>query len=221
MLYKISFEKLLEVTASDLETIKNNLGVVFGDNGVDPEVKYVALSEAFSTIEHWYNYYSRFKEIIDSKLVETEAENNRLVAENKLLVSKVKELEEKCNKHHGKIGTLQERLEQQNKLIELKNNNSNLVSIDLVEMIEKLETIADSYESSIKAAEHKASMKTFNQRVASGEVKPAKRADISDEYIIEVYNSGISAYKIAQSVGMTQQAILYRIKKLKEAGKIV
>jgi predicted transcriptional regulator len=87
-------------------------------------------------------------------------------------------------------------------------------------MIEKLEAIAGSYESAIKAAEHKAAMKTFNQRVASGEVKPAKRADISDEYIIEMYNNNVSAYKIAQSVGMTQQAILYRIKKLKEAGLI-
>ena len=164
--------------------------------------------------------FSKFKEIQESTLDELNRANASLVNENKKLASensKLKEdlaiLNEKMNNANYKIGILQATLE-------ARNNNSNLISVDLVEMIEKLETIADSYESAIKAAEHKAAMKTFNKRVASGDVKPAKRADISDEYIIENVKNGISAYKIAQSVGMTQQAILYRIKKLKENGLI-
>lgn len=217
---KISFEKLLEVTAKDLAVIRENLGAVYMDETIEPGIKYVMLAEAFNTIDNWSSYFSRFKDIQDSKLDELSRENARLVGENKKLNDELDDLISKLNKCHGKIGMLQERLEQQNKLIEAKNSSSNMMQVDLVEMIEKLEAIAGSYESAIKAAEHKAAMKTFNQRVASGEVKPAKRADISDEYIIENVNNGISAYKIAQSVGMTQQAILYRIKKLKEAGLI-
>jgi predicted transcriptional regulator len=95
-----------------------------------------------------------------------------------------------------------------------------MVQVDIVEMIEKLDNIANSYESSIKAAEHKAAMKTFNQRVASGEVKPAKRADVTDEDIVNMYNAGMSAYKMAKEIDLTQQAILYRLKKLKESGII-
>lgn len=220
MFNRISFEKLLEVTAEDLAVIKDNLGAVYMDETIEPGVKDVMLAEAFNTVDHWSSYFSRFKDIQDSKLEELSNENARLVGENKKLNDELDDLISKLNKCHGKIGMLQERLVHQERLIETKNSSSNLVSIDLVEMIEKLETIASSYESAIKAAEHKAAMKTFNQRVASGDVKPAKRADISDEYIIEMYNNNVSAYKIAQSVGMTQQAILYRIKKLKEAGLI-
>ena len=220
MLNTISFERLLEVTADDLNAIRDNLGAVYMNETIDSETKNVALATAFNTIDSWSSYFSKFKEIQDSKIDELSRANASLVVENKKLDSensKLKEdlaiLNEKMNNANYKIGTLQATLE-------ARNNNSNLISVDLVEMIEKLETIADSYESAIKAAEHKAAMKTFNKRVASGDVKPAKRADISDEYIIENVKNGISAYKIAQSVGMTQQAILYRIKKLKENGLI-
>lgn len=220
MFNRISFEKLLEVTADDLAVIKDNLGTVYMDETIKPDVKYVMLAEAFNTVDHWSYYFNRFKEIQDSKLEELSKENARLVSENKKLNAELNDLINKLNKCHGKIGMLQERLVHKDSLIEAQDSSSNMVQVDLVEMIEKLEAIADSYESAIKAAEHKAAMKTFNKRVASGEVKPAKRADISDEYIIENVKNGVSAYKIAQSVGMTQQAILYRIKKLKKAGLI-
>ena len=220
MLDTISFERLLEVTAEDLAIIRDNLGAVYMNETIDSETKNVALATAFNTIDSWSSYFNKFKEIQESKLDELNRANASLINENKKLASensKLKEdlamINEKMNNANYKIGTLQATLE-------ASNNNSNLVSVDLVEMIEKLETIADSYESAIKAAEHKAAMKTFNKRVASGDVKPAKRADISDEYIIENVKNGISAYKIAQNVGMTQQAILYRIKRLKETGLI-
>lgn len=216
----ISFEKLLEVTVEDLAIIRENFGSVYMDETIKPEVKYVMLAEAFKTIDSWSSYFNRFKEIQDSKLDELSRENARLVDKNKRINNELNILTDKYNKQTELVGQLQGRIEMMNEVIKAKNNNSNMMQVDLVEMIEKLETIADSYESAIKAAEHKAAMKTFNQRVASGEVKPAKRADVSDEYIIEQYKNGASAYKIAQSVGMTQQAILYRIKKLKEAGLI-
>lgn len=220
MFSTVSFERLLEVTAKDLNEIKHSLGEVYGDDTIDPEVKHVALADAFKTIDDWSSYFNNFKEIQDSKLDELSRENNRLVDENKRLNNELNQLTTNYNKQSVLLGNMQATVDYLNKLVEARNNNSNMVQVDLVEMIEKLEAIANSYESAIKAAEHRAAMKTFNKRVASGEVKPAKRADISDEYIIENVNNGISAYKIAQSVGMTQQAILYRIKKLREAGLI-
>jgi predicted transcriptional regulator len=216
----ISFKKLLEITAEDLDVIKENLGIVYGDKTIPAEVRYSALANAFATIEKWSDYYSRYKEVQDSELDKLNRDNAILLQDNNRLHKEVKELREKYNKQSSLLGEANAKTEYLNELIKHKDNSSNLVSIDLVEMLNKLETIANSYELTTKAAEHKAAMKTFNGRVASGEVKPAKRADISDDYIIENYNNNVSAYKIAQSVGMTQQAILYRIKKLKEAGLI-
>lgn len=218
MFDRISFERLLEVTAEDLDAIRNNLGVVYMDETISSDVKYVALAQAFSTIDSWSKYFNRYKDIQDSKIEELNNENVSLASENKRLNDELKCLKNMCIEQSEKLGLMQGKLEMVNEVIKAKNNSSNMIQVDLVEMIEKLENITNNYESAIKNAEHKAAMKTFNKRVASGEVKPAKRADVDDEYIIKMVNDDVSAYKIAQSVGMTQQAILYRIKKLKEAG---
>lgn len=213
-LLKISVEKLLERTDSDITDITQSITDAYSiagslDASDIKDVILLNLAHAFTVLSDWQKYYHHFNEIV----VNISDDSSKLKDENDKLAKKVEE-------QSVLISQLQTELSVANKLLSQKNNNSNLVSIDLVEMIEKLEAIAESYESAIKAAEHKAAMKTFNQRVASGEVKPAKRADISDEYIIENVKNGVSAYKIAQSIGMTQQAILYRIKKLKEAGLI-
>lgn len=188
----ISFSKLLEVTARDLNNIKESIRILLVEDDLTEEEKQCLISDAFVEIEHWSRYYRQYKEILDHEVEQLKEENIML----------------------------KERLNMMDKVLETRDANSNMVQIDLVELIEKLENITDSYKSAMKAAEHKAAMKEFNKRVASGEVKPAKRADVDDNYIIDMYNKGISAYKIAQSVGMTQQAILYRIKKLKADGII-
>lgn len=213
-LLKISVEKLLERTDSDITDITQSITDAYSiagslDASDIKDVILVNLAHAFTVLSDWQKYYHHFNEII----VNISSDDGKLKDENDKL--------QKCiDEQNILIGQLQSKLNMYNELLSQKNNSSNMVQVDLVEMIEKLETIADSYESAIKAAEHRAAMKTFNKRVASGDVKPAKRADVDDNMIIEMYNKGISAYKIAQSVGMTQQAILYRIKKLKEAGLI-
>lgn len=213
-LLKISVEKLLERTDSDITDITQSITDAYSiagslDASDIKDVILVNLAQAFTSISNWQKYYHHFNEII----VNISSDDDKLKNENDKL--------QKCiDEQNILIGQLQSKLNMYNELLSQKNNSSNMVQVDLVEMIERLSTIADSYEAAIKTAEHKAAMKTFNQRVASGEVKPAKRADIDDNMIVEMYNKGISAYKIAQSVGMTQQAILYRIKKLKEAGVI-
>lgn len=213
-LLKISMEKLLERTDDDITDVTQSITDAYSltgslDSSNIKDVILVNLAHAFTVLSDWQKYYHHFNEIV----VNISSDDGKLKDENAKL--------QKCiDEQNILIGQLQAKLNMYNELLNQKNNSSNLVSIDLVDMIEKLETIADSYESAIKAAEHKAAMKTFNKRVASGDVKPAKRADISDEYIIENVNNGVSAYKIAHSVGMTQQAILYRIKKLREDGLI-
>ena len=213
-LLKISMEKLLERTDSDITDITQSITAAYSiaDNLDASDIKdaiLVNLAQAFTSISSWQKYYHHFNEIV----VNINNNDDELININDKLAKKVEEQSVLINK-------LQTKLSIANELINQKNNSSNMIQVDLVEMIKKLETIADSYESAIKAAEHKAAMKEFNRRVASGEVKPAKRADVDDNMIADMYNNGLSAYKIAQSVGMTQQAILYRIKKLKEKGVI-
>lgn len=220
----ISFKMALEITYNDLYVIKEKFGNVYFDETLSEDEKNVALADAFNTIKKWSDFYSRYKDIHDSEIDKLNRDNAILLNDNKQLNKELKEIREKYNTQSSLIGQLQGRLEMMDEVIKAKDNNANMVQVDLVEMIEKLETINSSYESAIKSAiksaEHKAKMKVFNQRVASGDVKPAKRADVSDEYIIEQFKNGLSAYKIAQSVGMTHQAIVYRIKKLKDAGLI-
>lgn len=42
---------------------------------------------------------------------------------------------------------------------------------------------------------------------------PAKRVDVDDNVIVEMYNNGMTPYNIAKQFGMTQPAIIYRLKK--------
>lgn len=51
------------------------------------------------------------------------------------------------------------------------------------------------------------------ERVRTGKVKPAEK-DISDITIAELFKSGLTPYKIGQIVGMTQQGIINRLKRM-------
>lgn len=225
----ISISKLLEKTEESLAGIKESLSSLYGGEVTEDEATFI-IASAFTQVSDWLDYYSKHNNIVNTeidnlkeKVKALELENKRLETLNKACsnqcIQVVKENKELSNKvmHHD---ILVNRIKELEEILRLKNESTNMVPVDIVEMIDKLESIHQNYEASIKLAEHKASMKEFNRRVATGEVKPAKRADIDDDYIVECYNKGVSAYKIAKSVGMTQQAILYRIKKLKETGII-
>ena len=226
---KISYQRLAEVTAEKLNEAKYNIEVTYtgvSDNtNLDDNIKF-HLGEAFAIIDEWQNYYNQYNTIIDKD----RNDYNNILAENKALQSENNKLHKEIDSLRWKIdnmgttieqrtlevGQLRERLNMMNELMKAKENASGLVPICLVEALDKLEEITVNYKEATKEAEKRA----YNKRVAKGEIKPAKRADVSDNYIIELYNEGKSAYKIAQSVGMTPQAILYRIKKLKESGVI-
>lgn len=230
---KISYQRLAEVTAEKLNEAKYNIEIVYtgvSDNtNLDDNIKF-HLGEAFAIIDEWQNYYNQYNTIIDKDkndytniLAENEvlqSENNKLQKEIDSLKWKIDNMDTTIEQRTLEVGQLRERLNMMDELMKTKDNNSNMVSIDLIEALDKLEEITVAYKEATKEAEHKAAMKVYKQRLANKEVKPAKRADVSDEYIIEQFKNGVSAYKIAKSVGMTQQAILYRIKKLKEDGLI-
>ena len=191
MLNTISFERLLEVTADDLNAIRDNLGAVYMNETIDSETKNVALATAFNTIDSWSSYYNMFKEIQDSKIDELNRANDSLVGENKKLASensKLKEdlvmLNEKINNAHYKIGALQATLESM-------NNNSNLVSVDLVEMIESLEKAVNLIDENAKALTLSKKLKTEPNVNKHGEDHPRYNKYIDNDSLIADYKSGM------------------------------
>ena len=207
MFNTISFEKLLEVTAEDLAVIKDNLETVYMNETISKDVQCAALADAFSKIEYWTSYFNKFKEIQDSKLDELNrenislvSENNRLKNENKVLSAKNKELSEK----NSKIVAQVEYLEQ---VLTYKDNSSNMVQVDLVNMVETLE-------KALNIIEENSSKIINSKRVNSGNFKPAMRIDVDNETVAKQYLSGATPNTIAKQYGMTQSAIIYRLKKM-------
>lgn len=213
MFETITFEKLLEVTDDDLAEIKNRLSEVYMDDTIDTEVKHAALADAFNTIDSWSSYFSKFKEIQESKLDELNRANASLVVENKKLASensKLKEdlvmLNEKINNAHYKIGTLQATLE-------ARNDNSNMIQVDIVEMIESLEKAVNLIEENAKTISTATHMK--NRHIGSGNEHPAYRQDVDSKALIEDYNSGkFNLKELAEKYDMTSPGLRDRLIKL-------
>ena len=201
MFETISFERLLEVTDKDLDVIKENLGVVYGDETIPAEVKYASLAEAFATIKEWSDYYSRYKDIQDSKLEELTKENAHLASENKLLKQQLNSLKDASTE----TAILKERIKYLEEIINMKDNNSNLVSIDLIDRLDSLDEAIKIIKDNAKTIAYKGNVKEF---------KPAKRIDISDDDIRDRYLGGETAYKIAKDCGLTAGAIVYRLKQM-------
>ena len=202
----ISFEKLLEVTVDDLTKIRDNLGAIYMYEKIPSDAKYVALANAFKTINEWTSYFGRFKEIQDSKLDELKNENVCLVSENNRLNKELNKLTDKYNKQAELVGQLQGRLEMMNEVIKAKNNNANMVQVDIVELIESLERTLNTIETNAKVITQAKKVKL------KGELAPAFNNEVRTEDIIKAYQLGETPNQIAQKCGMTQSAIIYRLK---------
>lgn len=203
MFSTVSFERLLEVTAKDLDEIKHSLGEVYGDDTIDPEVKHVALADAFKTIDDWSSYFNKFKEIQDSKLDELSRENDHLVDENKRLNNELNQLTINYNKQSVLLGNMQATVDYLNKLVEAKNNSSNMVQVDLVEMIESLEKAVNLINENAKALSLSKKLKDEPRVNMHGEEHPRYRNDIDNDSLVADYKSGMilkdlsSKYKIS------------------------
>lgn len=202
----ISFERLLEITDKDLDVIKESLGVVYGDETVPVEVKYVALAEAFATIKEWSDYYSRYKDVQDSEIERLSNSNAILLQDNKRLNKELDILNDKYNKQAELVGQLQGRLEMMDEVIKAKNSNANMVQVDIVELVETLEKALNTIDENAKVI-------TQTKKVKSkGELAPAFNTEVHTEDIIKAYQLGETPNQIAQKCGMTQSAIIYRLK---------
>lgn len=179
------------------------------DTITDGELK-SEFTTAFLTVTDWSEYYNKFKEITELKTNELNIENAQLKAENKLLKQQLSSLKDASTE----TAVLKERIKYLEEIIKIKDNSSNLLPVDLVETLNKLNSINTNFESAIFAAQRDAARKVYRQRVASGEVTPAKRIDVDDEVIKADYLAGATPNSIAKRFGMTQPAIIYRLKKM-------
>ena len=211
MFDKVSFEKMLSITANDMEKIRDTLSCTMGniDKITYDELQF-ALTTAFLTVTDWAEYYNKFKEVTELKTNELNIENAQLKTENKLLKQQLSSLKD----DNTETAVLKERIKYLEEIIKIKDNNSNLLPVDLIETLNKLDNINKNFESAISSAQHDAARKVYRQRVASGEVTPAKRLDVDDEVIKTEYLAGKTPNAIAKQFGMTQSAIIYRLKKL-------
>ena len=211
MFDKVSFEKILSITANDMEKIRETLSCTMGniDKITYDELQF-ALTTVFLTVTDWAEYYNKFKEVTELKTNELNIENAQLKTENKILKQQLSNLKD----DNTETAVLKERIKYLEEIIKVKDNNSNLLPVDLVETLNKLDSVNKNFESAISAAQHDAAIKVYRQRMASGEVTPAKRFDVDDEVIKNEYLAGATPNAIAKQFGMTQPAIIYRLKKL-------
>ena len=211
MFDKVSFEKMLSITANDMEKIRETLSCTMGsiDTLTDDELQCV-FTTVFLTVTDWSEYYNKFKEVTELKTNELNIENAQLKAENKLLKQQLSRLKDTSTE----TAVLKERIKYLEEIINIKDNSSNLIPIDLVETLNKLDSINTNFESAISAAQHAAAQKVYRQRMSSGDVTPAKRIDVDDEVIKADYLAGATPNAIAKRFGMTQPAIIYRLKKM-------
>ena len=207
----ISFEKLLQVTADDLAIIKDNIGVVYMDETIPSDVKCAALADAFNTIESWSYYFNKFKEIQESKLDELNRANASLVNENKKLNNELNRITDEYNKQTELVGQLQGRLEMMNEVIKAKDNNSNMVQVDLVEMIESLEKAVNLIDENAKALSLSKKLKTEPRVNMHGEEHPRYRNDIDNDSLIADYKSGMILKDLSSKYGISIPGVRNRL----------
>lgn len=200
-LLKISMEKLLERTDSDITDITQSITEAYSIAGGldDSNIKdaiLVNLEQAFTSISDWQKYYHHFNEIV----VNISSDSSKLKDANDKLTKKVEE-------QSVLISQLQTELSVANELINQKNNSSNMVQVDLVEMINTLE-------AAINIINDNASKIVNSERIKRGNFTPAKRIDVSDDVIKDLYLNNETPNAIAKRFGMTQPAIIYRLKQM-------
>jgi molecular chaperone GrpE (heat shock protein) len=235
-MFDITLKTLLDKEVEALQQIKESLCETYYDEETTQQyVSIAAVTSALTQVDYWCDYFSNVREISNSKVEKLNIENAQLKAENKLLKNKVSDLIEKNNKCHGKIGTLQSKVEYLSEVIKAKDNSSSMVSVDLVEKLDSLDEAIkiikdkakdnsssmvsvnlvkklDSLDEAIKLIEDNAKTLAYKGNVKA--FKPAKRVDISDKDIKTKYEAGETAYKIAKDCGLTAGAIVYRLKQM-------
>lgn len=199
MFNSIKISKLLEKTNEQLEGATEYLKeAMCTDNG---DIFKVALTNAFAVFEDWSSYYKRYTELIDDEKEQSE-----------LLVKTISNLEKQLNDKDKQINQLQSLVDNLNSIIKSYHENDD-TRIELAETRDALETALNTINENAKVITTATHMR--NRHIGSGNEHPAYRQDVSDEALINDYNSGKFLLKeLAKKYGMTPPGMRARLIKL-------
>ena len=211
-LLKISMEKLLERTDNDITDVTQSITDAYSlAGGLDAsDVKdaiLLNLAHAFTVLSEWQKYYHHFNEIVvninnnSDELIDTNAKLAKKVEEQSILISQ-----------------LQTKLSIANELINQKNNSSNMVQVDLVEMINTLDGAVQSIndivglvDENVKSIALSHKLKTTPRVNMHGEEHPRYRNDIDNNSLIADYKSGMILKDLSEKYHISIPGIRNRL----------
>ena len=204
-LLKISIEKLLERTDNDVTDVTQSITDAYSlagslDYSNVKDAILLNLANAFTVLSDWQKYYHHFNEIV----VNINNDNDKLIDTNDKLAKKVEEQSVLINK-------LQTELSIANELINQKNNSSNMVQVDLVEMIESLEKAVNLIDDNAKALTLSKKLKTEPRVNMHGEEHPRYRNDIDNNSLIADYQSGMILKDLSEKYHISIPGIRNRL----------
>ena len=211
-LLKISIEKLLERTDNDVTDVTQSITDAYSlagglDSSDIKDAILLNLANAFTVLSDWQKYYHHFNEIV----VNINNDSDKLIDTNDKLAKKVEEQSVLINK-------LQTELSIANELINQKNNSSNMVQVDLVEMIEKLDGAVQSIngivglvDENVKSIALSHKLKTTPRVNMHGEEHPRYRNDIDNNSLIADYQSGMILKDLSEKYHISIPGIRNRL----------
>ena len=211
-LLKISMEKLLERTDNDVTDVTQSItdayslaGCLDASNVKDAIL--VNLAHAFTVLSDWQKYYSHFNEIV----VNISSDSSKLKDAND-------KLQKYIDEQNILIGQLQAKLNMTNELLNQKNNSSNMVQVDLVEMINTLDDAVQSInnivglvDENVKSIALSHKLKTTPRVNMHGEEHPRYRNDIDNNSLIDDYQSGMILKDLSEKYHISIPGIRNRL----------
>lgn len=187
---KVNISNVIDTLDRELEKLKSYLpyyGEVAGslkDNKISTEQAAIELMYLVAEVDDFVSYWKKYTASFN-EAVDKDVDN--LEIDNRTL-------KEEVDKLKGENKALKEEVSRLESLIASQTTDRANQLLDLIEA--RIGQIAQS------------------EKLKRKEITPALRVDISDKEIIEMFKSGMTAYRIGKACGMTQQAIIYRLKKL-------
>ena len=211
-LLKISMEKLLERTDNDVTDVTQSItdayslaGCLDASNVKDAIL--VNLAHAFTVLSDWQKYYHHFNEIV----VNINNDSNKLINTNVKLAKKVEE-------QSVLISQLQTELSIANELVNQKNNSSNMVQVDLVEMINTLDDAVQSINNIVGLVDENVKSIALSHKLKKtprvnmhGEEHPRYRNDIDNNSLIADYQSGMILKDLSEKYHISIPGIRNRL----------
>lgn len=231
-----TFKDILGIINKTLNVVYEDLDKVYRYN-LSKEEKNVFIGSSLQEIEDWLEYIQDLADVTNAEYNQLVNKNSELVDRNGQLVGENKTLLKENQKLRFTIDNLLvEKTELQNQIALLNARNSMLEEVingreanvnDTLNTLERalaneMFNVSEQLKEALALINENASKIVVSKQVKKGTYAPAKRVDVTDEDIIDLYNKGETPYKIAKRFNMSQQGIIKRLKKLgvyKEGGK--